>query len=210
MNDIFYMNLDCNICNFADDNTLYSCRPSIDEVITEVESTLMTILIWFDQNGMVANLATFRLMFLGKKVDAKLRLNVNGKIVPEEEQVQVLGVAIDNYLNFNSHIKEICSKVDQKTDALSRLRGYISEKKAKLLLKTVVMSNFQYCPLISFFCSKAADNLINKRTKHAMKIIYNNDNEEALDALLQIDETLTIQKKNLQKLMVKHIRQLTT
>ena len=67
INDIFYMNLDCDVCNFADDITLYSCRPSIDVVITEVENTLMTILTWFDQNGMVANPAKFRIMFLGKK-----------------------------------------------------------------------------------------------------------------------------------------------
>ena len=65
-----------------------------------------------------------------------------------------------------------------------------------------VMSNFQYCPLIWLFCSKAADNLINRATKHAMGIIYNNDNEKALDALLQRDGTLTIRKKNLQRLMV--------
>ena len=35
-----------------------------------------------------------------------------------------------------------------------------------------------------------------------MRITYNADNKEALDALLQRDETLTILKKNLQKLMV--------
>ena len=67
INDIFYMNLDCDIYNFADDITLYSCRLSMDVVITEVENTLMTILTWFDQNGMVANSAKFRMMFLGKK-----------------------------------------------------------------------------------------------------------------------------------------------
>ena len=74
-------------------------------------------------------------------------------------------------------------------------------KKAKLLLNTVVMSNFQYYSLIWLFCSKAANDLINKTTKRAMRIIYNSDNEETLDALLQRDGTLTIYKKNLQKLM---------
>ena len=65
INDIFYMNLDCNTCDFADDTTLYSCK--IDTVITEVENTLMTTLTWFDQNGMVASPAKFRMIFLGKK-----------------------------------------------------------------------------------------------------------------------------------------------
>ena len=57
MNNIFYMNLDCNISNCADDTTLYSCRSLIDIVITEVENTLTTILTWYDKNGMVANAA---------------------------------------------------------------------------------------------------------------------------------------------------------
>ena len=158
INDIFYMNFDCNICNFADETTLFSCRPSIETVITEVENTLTTIPTWFDQNGIVANPAKFRMMFRGKKVDTKFHLNVNGNIVIEDEQVRLLGVTIDNNLNFNSHINDICGKVNQKTSALSRLRFHISEKKAKLLLNTVVTSNFQYFPLLWLLCSKAADN----------------------------------------------------
>ena len=66
INVILYMNLDCSICNLADDTTLYSCRPLIDVVITEVENTLTTILMWFDQNGMVVNPTKFQMMFLGK------------------------------------------------------------------------------------------------------------------------------------------------
>ena len=50
--------------------------------------------------------------------------------------------------------------------------------------------------------STAADNLINGAAKRAMRIIYNNANEEAIDVLLQRDGTLTIYKRNLQKLMV--------
>ena len=49
------------------------------------------------------------------------------------------GVTIDNNPNFTSHIKETCSKVNQKTSDLSRLQGHNSENKAKLLLNTFVM-----------------------------------------------------------------------
>ena len=196
------MNLDCDICNLADDITLYSFRPSINVVITEVDITLLTILTWFNQNGMVANPAKFRIVFLGKKVDTKFHLNVNGKIVLKDEQVRLLGVTIDNNLNFNSHSKENCGKVYQKISALSRLRGYISEKKDNLLLNTDVTSNLQYCSLIWLFCIKAADSLINRTTKRAMRITYNSDSEETLDALLQRDGALTIHKNSLQKLIV--------
>ena len=88
----------CNICNV----TLFSCRSLIDILITEVDNTLKIILPWFDQNGMVASPAKFRMRFLGKKsLDVKLYLNVNGKTIPEDEQVKLLGVAIDYNLNFS-------------------------------------------------------------------------------------------------------------
>ena len=91
-----------------------------------------------------------------KKVNTKLHLNMNGKVIPEDEQVKFLGAIIDNNLHFDSNIKEICGEVNQKTSALSRWRGYISEKEAN----TVLLSNFQYRPLIRLFCSKVADNLV--------------------------------------------------
>ena len=65
---------------------------------------------------------------------------MNEKIVLEDEKVKLLGGNSDISLSFNSHIKEICGKVNQKTSALSRLRCYINEKKAKLLLNTLVTS----------------------------------------------------------------------
>ena len=44
INDIFYMNLDCNICNFADDTALYPCRQLINILIAEGENAVMIIL----------------------------------------------------------------------------------------------------------------------------------------------------------------------
>ena len=91
---------------------------------------------------------------------------MNGKIIPEDVQVKLLGATIDNNLKFHSHIEKMRYKVNQKTSSLSRLRGYMNEKKAKFLLNTVVMSYFQYCPLIWNF-----DNLEEKFVKINVGII---------------------------------------
>ena len=55
---------------------------------------------------------------------------------------------------------------------------------------------------IWLLCSITVDNLINRMTNYAMSIIYNNENEEEFEALLEQDGTLKIHKRNLQKLMV--------
>ena len=67
INDLCLMRLDSDICNFADDNTIYSCGIDLHEIVTNLESDLSRLLEWFTNNGMVANPKKFQLMFLGLK-----------------------------------------------------------------------------------------------------------------------------------------------
>ena len=49
------MELNSEICNFADDNTVYSGGTSKSEITKYVENDLCTLLNWFYANGMVVN-----------------------------------------------------------------------------------------------------------------------------------------------------------
>ena len=82
-----------------------------------------------------------------------------------------------------------------------RLRPFLGEQKAKLLFNSVRMSNFSYCPLIWLFCSKGANNEINRTHKRALRALYG-DYESTFEELLDKDKSLTIHRKNLQRLMV--------
>ena len=64
-----------------------------------------------------------------------------------------------------------------------------------MAFKVSLYHHLQYCSLIWLFCSKAADNLMNRTIKRAVRRSYNSDSEETLDALLQRDGTLAIYKK---------------
>ena len=64
INDLFLMRLDSEICNFADDNTIYSYGLDLHEIVTNFESDLRRLLKWFTNNGMVANPKKIQLMFL--------------------------------------------------------------------------------------------------------------------------------------------------
>ena len=138
---------------------------------------------------------------MGVKEAKKLCLNTKGQLIPSNEHVKLLGVNIDNSLKFESHVKEICKKVNQKVYAFGKLRPYLEEQKSKLLLNSVVMSNFSYCPLIWLFCSKVANNEINRTHKRALRTLYRYY-ESTSEELLDRDDIKTTHKKNLQYLMV--------
>ena len=40
INDLLFLNLEADICNFADDNTLSACDSSIDRVVTKLTSDI--------------------------------------------------------------------------------------------------------------------------------------------------------------------------
>ena len=140
-------------------------------------------------------------MFLGLKGAKKLCLYKDGQLIPSSKHVKLLGVNIGNSLKFETHVKEIWKKVNQKVYAFGRLRPYLGEPKSKLLLNSVAMSNFSYCPLIWLFCSKVANNETNRTHKSAMRTL-DRDYESTSEELLDRGDTKTTHKKNLENLMM--------
>ena len=65
INDLLFSNLKSDICNFADDNTLYACDSSIDNVLLRLNSDIPRVMDWFRSNEMVVNPDKFQVMFLG-------------------------------------------------------------------------------------------------------------------------------------------------
>ena len=70
INDLFYVVND--ISNFADDNTLFACEPTIEEVNQLLLAKLDIVLDWFKCNAMVANPSKFQLIFPGTPMQISL------------------------------------------------------------------------------------------------------------------------------------------
>ena len=55
-----------NICNFANDNTLYSCSQDPQTVIENLTYDVKNVLTWFKINSMKVNSEKFQFMILSK------------------------------------------------------------------------------------------------------------------------------------------------
>ena len=64
LNDLLLTNLTSNVCNFADDKTLYYCRETTENVIKNLQSDLKIVLKWFRNNQMMANSNKFQYITL--------------------------------------------------------------------------------------------------------------------------------------------------
>ena len=55
------------ICNFADDNTLYSCDRNSLRIKENLTFDMKNILLWFRANSLKANAGKFQFMILNRK-----------------------------------------------------------------------------------------------------------------------------------------------
>ena len=83
-------------------------------------------------------------------------------IIHGSRSVKLLGITIENELNFTEHISNLCKKASQKLHALARISHFINTDKLKMLMKAFIVSQFNYCPLVWMFCNRTLNNRINK------------------------------------------------
>ena len=88
-------------------------------------------------------------MCIGKNTESDIFKFENVCLENSKEEV-ILGITIDNKLTFDSHMK---SKAGQKLSAFCRISPYLETDKKELLFKSMVKSQFSYCPLVWMFCS---------------------------------------------------------
>ena len=90
--------------------------------------------------------------------------------------IKLIGITIDNKLNFNEHVTKICKKANQKLHALARIAKYLNTDKLKIIIKSFIESQFNYFPLEWMFHSRMLNNKINKLQEMALKIVSKNRN----------------------------------
>ena len=76
-------------------------------------------------------------MCLGKDSVSDL-LRFCGEDLEASELETVLGIEIDNKLNFEKHIKSLCRKASQKLGAIQRISNLLETQNKNLLFNTVI------------------------------------------------------------------------
>ena len=114
---------------------------------------------------------------------------------------KLLGIEIDNKLNFNMHVVNLCKKASRKMHALARVTPFMNLPKKRILLNAFFKSQFNYCPLVWMFHSRTMNNKINKLHERCPQIIYN-DKHSSFNELLAKDGSVTVHIRNLQVLAI--------
>ena len=170
LNDIFFFVNENNLTNYADDNTPYAVDSNIGALIDSIVHETSTLIKWFNDNYFKMNIDKCHLLVTNHEEDVSAF--IEGVKIECKKSVKLLGIYIDNKLDFDEHISKICKKVSLKLHALSRISHFSSTDKLRTVMKAFIQSQFEYCPLIWMFHSRTLNNRINRLHERALPLAY--------------------------------------
>ena len=197
LNDMFYFLKDTKMANYADDNTVYTNKDNINDLLNTLENETCIVIDWLRNNEMKPNNDKCHLIVCNHD---HLSVRLGKEKIESTDSVELLGVVIDNNLNFTDHVSRLCRISNQKLHALARISKYLNEDKLRIIMKTFIQSQFNYCPLVWMFHSRTLNNKINKLHERALRIVYKKDFLLTFQELLNKDDSVTTHHRNLQKL----------
>ena len=200
INDIFLFVDEAFLSNYADDTALYSIHKNHISNQSVLKRNFICLQKWFYENYMVLNPGKCCYMTFGSKFNNNDLLLEDGTTIPSAEEHVVLGITTDSHLNFHSHLKQLCKKVANKLNALTRIAPHLDQDQKKLIYNSFFTGQLSYCPLKWTYCSRQSNHLINRLQERALRITYN-DYDSSFPELREMSNESTVYIRNIKVLV---------
>ena len=116
---------------------------NLDSAIFELQENTERIFIWFYNNNLISNAEKSNLMVSSKK---NLEIQVSCCSIRNEDSVKLLGIHLNNDLNFNYHVNQLCKKASKKLHGLTRIAKYMDINKRRLIVGFCIFTVFLLLP----------------------------------------------------------------
>jgi hypothetical protein len=127
--------------------------------------------------------------------------SVLGLLLQQTSSVKLLGVTLDNKLNFHDHIANLGRKVGQQVAVLNRLKRLIPFESKIRLYNSFILSYLNYCSTVWHFCRKSDSNKLEKLNERALRTVFQ-DRSSNYETLLNQAKKTTLYNRRLQDIAV--------
>ena len=150
---IIYMN-DLPTCmtngvshSFADDSSMAANHKTICGAQNILQDNLNNASNWFNSNKLVVNPNKSNVILIGPKSKVKdhsVSVTLNGIQIQQSKEITLLGLQIDNNLNFHSHINALAKKLSSKVGLLHRLGTFLPSNQLIMIYSAIIQSLIDY------------------------------------------------------------------
>jgi hypothetical protein len=156
--------------SYADDTKLYLSHENLQVLEEGINRDLANTIQWFQQNGMAANPDEYQALVLGNTV-RDFKINWAEKPIPKSSEIKLLGVTLDNKLEFDSHIASFCRKVAGQVNVLNRLKNVLPCNAKEALYRAFILPHFDYCSQIWHHCGARNTKKLERVNERALRYV---------------------------------------
>ena len=181
INDLQNVVNNCLLVQFADDAQLLHSGSikRIDVLVSQMEATMAQINDYFSHNGLKLNSGKTQFLFVASqqyidRIPDDLVIRMGSSSLKASHSVKNLGLVIDRYLSFDSHIEQICTKANGLLFFINRNKALFDNETRKIVVESLVLSLFSYCSVIWGGGNKCLLDKVQRTQNFAAKIAVGN------------------------------------
>ena len=140
---------------------------------------------WFDTNRMEANSSKFQAITVNAAEDPRAHINLGDKVIIAESTVKLLGVHLDDHLNFNQQTKELCRKAASQLNVLQRLARHLDQGCRMSIFRAFILTHFNYCALVWHFCGATNTKKLERIQCRALRFVFLDFNSDYTTLLVR-------------------------
>ena len=148
INDMSYA-LRCKLSLYADDSALLFSGPDPTSVAQFLSQELKTCQKWLIDNRLSLHLGKTECILFGPRrrltSDLDFKVELDSVAVNRVTSVKYLGVHLDQFLDFSTHVDTIIKKAVAKLSFLYRNGHLLNVRIRRLLCQTLIFSGLEYC-----------------------------------------------------------------
>ena len=176
-NDILEELDEYDIYTYADDMQILIPGRNVQELAKKLEAAIEMANKYYNKNSLLCNPTKTEVMLLGtqialSKAEKLIVRATNGeetKYLTGERCLKILGVQIDQTLNWNKHTSGVKQRATNSIRNLHRINQIIPMKQQRLLYTSLVTPHFSYADLIWNKCGIANSNKIQQAQNFAAR-----------------------------------------
>ena len=142
LNDLFFLPLNSHLVNYADDNHICLENGNLEVLRKQLQDDWNIAVRWFDKNQTTANPDKFQSIILSRHRVDQFDINLDDHVISRGNTLKMLGDTLDDNLNFNEHVRNICQTASCQINALKRISNFLNEQCRMNVYKSFINTNF--------------------------------------------------------------------
>ena len=159
--------MECVLLTFTCDNDDHR------RTISYINETLSLIVSWGKLWQLTLAPEKTQVMLISRRQEPNNlpAIKLEGRDLPMQSTMNILGVSFDSNLSFTSYVKEVASKSARKLACIRRISNLLSSEGCQTLYNSQVRSLMEYSPLVWSSCPPSYLRLLDKVQERARRLI---------------------------------------